>query len=285
MPIIIYFKSLTKVGFQRIWKSFIAYFGLFWLLLEPTALFLQDKLNFGWTGYFVLLGISLFFAILQRFTRQSYCRRLSSPDSEVEIKIGDIFDEKGHLVIGANDVFDTELGEIIKPESVQGQFLTKIYKSNLSLLDKEIESALQTYKHTRQEERNKTRGKIWRYPVGTTITLGTYDKRYFLTAYGYMNNDFTVESNSDDIWHSLNNLWEEIRLKGHSINVAIPIIGSDLARTGLPRMALAKLIITSFVTASKEKFITNKLTVMIYPKDLDSLDPYELEEFLKSACF
>ena len=281
----IYLKLLRKVGYQRIFSSFISYFGLLWLLIEPAALFLPDKLSFGWAGYFTLVHTSLFFAICQLFPRRNYCKKLSSPDSEIEIKIGDIFDEKGHLVIGANDVFDTELGEIIKPESVQGQFLTKIYKSNLSLLDKEIESALQPYNHIRQEERNKTRGKIWRYPVGTTITLGTYDKRYFLTAYGYMNNDLTVESNSDDIWHSLNNLWREVRLRGHSINVAIPIIGSDLARTGLPRMTLAKLIITSFIVASKEKFITKKLTVMVYPKDLDSVDLYELEEFLTSACF
>jgi hypothetical protein len=285
VAIIIYLKLLRKVGFQRIFSSFIANFGLFWLLLEPSALFLPDKLNFGWAGYFGLVAISLIVAIYQRFPRRSYCSKLSSPDSEIEIKIGDIFDEKGHLVIGANDVFDTELGEIIKPESVQGQFLTKIYNSDLSLLDKEIELALQPYNNIRQEEKNKMRGKTWRYPVGTTITLGTYDKRYFLTAYGYMNNDLTVESNSDDIWHSLNNLWQEIRLRGHSINVAIPIIGSDLARTGLPRMALAKLIITSFIVASKEKFITKKITVMIYPKDLDTVDLYELEEFLTSACF
>ncbi|BAY41795.1 hypothetical protein NIES2111_61910 (plasmid) [Nostoc sp. NIES-2111] len=285
MEILFYLRLLSKVGFQRIWESFIGNFGLLWLLMEPFALFLPEKLSFGWTGYFILIGISLTLAIYQRSPRQSYCSKLSSPDSEIEIKIGDIFSEKGHIVIGANDVFDTELGEIIKPESVQGQFLTKVYKSNLSLLDTEIESALQPYSQKRKEERNKTRGKTWRYPVGTTITLGTYDKRYFLTAYGYMNNDLTVQSNSKDIGDSLNNLWQEVRLKGHGINVAIPIIGSDLARTGLPRIALAKLIITSFIVASKEKFITRKLTVMIYPKDLDSVDLYELEDFLRSASF
>ncbi len=233
----------------------------------------------------LLLSICFIIAIIQRFPPRSFCSKLSSPDSEIEIKIGDIFDEKGHLVIGANDVFDTELGEVIKPGSVQGQFLARVYESNFTQLDAEIEAALEPYSQLRQEERNKTRGKNWRYPIGTTITLGTHDKRYFLTAYGYMNNDLTVESNSDYIWRSLNNLWQEVRLRGHSINVAIPIIGSDLARTGMPRMALAKLIITSFIVASKEKYVTRKLTVMVYPKDLDSVDLYELEEFLTSACF
>jgi hypothetical protein len=285
MAIIFNLKVLTKVGLKLIFSSSINNFGLFWLLLEPAALFLPDKLNFGWTGYIGLAITSFILAVIQRFPRRSFCSKLSSPDSEIEVKIGDIFNEDAHLVIGVNDVFDTELGEIIKPSSVQGQFLARVYGSDLIRLDSDIEAALKPLNHLRQEDQNKTRGKNGRYPVGTTITLGTHDKRYFLTAYGYMNNDLTVESCSDHIWHSLNNLWREVRLKGHSINVTIPILGSDLARTGLPRMALAKLIITSFIVASKEKFITKKLTVMVYPRDLDAVDLYELKEFLTSACF
>jgi predicted NUDIX family NTP pyrophosphohydrolase len=37
--------------------------------------------------------------------------------------------------------------------------------------------------------------------------------------------------------------------------------------------------------ASKREFITRKLTLMIYQKDLDSIDFYELEDFIKSICF
>lgn len=281
----IYFKILKKVGFKRLRDSFISNFGLFWLFIEPGALFFPDKLNFGWIGYLWLAVIAMVFAFIQRFPRISVCKALSSPDSEIEIKIGDLFEQQGHLVIGLNDVFDTELGEIIKPSSVQGQFLTKIYSSDRLKLDADIENALQVYNYPRNEEVNKKLGKTWRYPIGTTITLGSHDNRYFLTAYGYMSNDMTVQSNSDYIWQSLSKLWQEVRLKGHSIDVSIPIIGADLARTGLPRMALAKLIITSFIVASKEKFITRKLTVMIYPKDIESVDFYELEEFLSSACF
>ena len=224
-------------------------------------------------------------AFIQRFPRMSVRRALSSPDSEIEIKIGNLFDQQGYLVIGLNDVFDTELGEVIKPSSVQGQFLQEVYGSDRLKLDTDIATALQAYNHLRIKEINKKVGKTWRYPIGTTITLGSNDRRYFLAAYGYMDNDMTVQSNVEYIWRSLSKIWQEIRLKGHSIDVSIPVIGADLARTGLPRMALTKLIITSFIVASKEKFITRKLTVMIYPKDVESIDLYEFEEFLTSACF
>ena len=247
MKNIIYLNLFKKVGLKRLGSSFISNFGFLWLLIEPGALFFPEKLDFGWAGYFWLALFALGTAFIQRFPRRKVCRALSSPDSEIEIKIGNLFDQSGHLIIGFNDVFDTELGEIIKPSSVQGQFLQRIYGSDRSRIDAHIDYALQAYNHLRTEETNKGLGKTWRYPIGTTIALGSHDKRYFLTAYGYMNNDMSVQSNADFIWQSLRNLWQEIRLKGHSIDVSIPIVGADLARTGLPRMALTKLIITSFI--------------------------------------
>lgn len=281
----VYLQLLTQVGLRRIGSSFLSIFGLLWLLIEPGALFFPQYLNFGWLGYFGLAAVSLVIAVIQSFPRMSVSQALSSPDSAVEIKIGDLFDEPGHLVIGANDVFDTELGEVIKPSSVQGQFLSHIYGNDRSRLDADIEAALQSYQAQRIQEPSKQKGKTWRYPIGTTIALGSPDKRYFWTAYGYMDNDLKVQSNADYIWNSLNRLWEEVRRKGHGLEVAIPVVGSDLARTNLPRMVLAKLIILSFVVASKKGFVTRKLTVVIYPRDLENTDFYDLAEFLNSACF
>ncbi|MEM9272886.1 MAG: macro domain-containing protein [Cyanobacteria bacterium P01_F01_bin.143] len=281
----IYWQLLTTVGLKRILSSFLIIFGTLWLLIEPAALFFPQNFNLGWIGYLGLVSISLAISFIKCFPRKSIYQTLSSPDSTIGIKIGDLFDEPRHLVIGANDVFDTELGEIIKPSSVQGQFLNRIYDNDLAKLDAEIDQALENYKARRIKENNKIRGKSWRYPISTTITLGTPENRYFWTAYGYMGNDLKVTSNADYIWSSLSSLWEEVRRKGHGLEVAIPVVGADLARTGLPRMALVKLIVISFVIASKKEFVSRKLTVMIYPKDLKNIDFYELEDFLTSACF
>lgn len=100
-----------------------------------------------------------------------------------------------------------------------------------------------------------------------------------------MGNDLRVRSTADDVWLSLSCLWEQVRLKGHGMEVAIPVIGSDLARTNLPRMALIKLIIISFISASKKEFVARKLTVVMHPKDLGTVDFSVLEDFLESSCF
>jgi hypothetical protein len=285
VPISIFFKLLTLIKPKRLAISFASTFGLIWLFLEPAGLFLPEFLNWGWRGYFGLSLLSLAIAVFLSLPQTSIARSLSSPNTIVEIKVGDLFDESGHLVIGANDVFDTALGEVIKPSSVQGQFLTRVYQGDQRRLDSEIDAALEPLKAIREREPHKKMGKSWRYPIGTTLALGTLDKRYFLSAYGFMNNDLRVSSTPDDIWKSLSCLWEQVRIKGHGLDVAIPVIGSDLARTNLPRMALIQLIVISFVAASKKGFVAKKLTVVVYPKDLDSVDLYGLEDFLNSACF
>ena len=285
MDLQIYLQILITVGLKRLGISFISIFGFLWLLTEPLGLFFPNTLSFGWNGYLILILVSLTSAIFWRFPRRTVSKQLPSPNSIVEIKIGDIFEEKGHLVIGFNDVFDTELGEIIAHSSLQSQFLSRIYNNDRLKLDADIERALEVYEAQRKEELGKKRGKQWRYPIGTTIPLGTSDKRYFLTAYGYMSNDLKIQSNANYIWLSLSYLWEQIRLKGHGMQVSIPIIGSTLARTNLPRATLVKLIITSFVIASKQEFITQKLTLMIHPKDMEFIKMYDLEDFLETALF
>lgn len=283
--IVMFFKLLTSIKLKKLGATFAGIFGVIWLFLEPAGLFLPEWFKWGWWGYGGLISLSLLIAIALSLPRFSVSRSLSSPNTTIEIKIGDLFDEPGHLVIGANDVFDTELGEVIKPSSVQGQFLSRVYNGDQRRLDAEIDIALEPLKADKKKEQNKKKGKLWRYPIGTTLVLGSPDRRFFLNAYGCMENNLRVKSTADDIWHSLSSLWEQVRLKGHGLEVAIPIIGSDLARTNLARMTLTMLIVISFIAASKKDFVTKKLTVVIYPKDFNSVDLYTLEDFLDSTCF
>ena len=285
MNISLRLKILSTVGFRRIAGTFLVWFGGGWLLLEPAGLFFPNKLEFGWQGYISLVLLSLLGTIATRWPHIVIANKLSSPDSLVELKIGDLFEESAHLVIGTNDVFDTELGDVIKPGSVQGQFLTRVYQDDCTKLDTDIETALSVLQCQKTEDLDKKMGKRIRYPVGTTIALGSVEQRYFLTAYGRMGNDLKCESDSDALWFALSTLWEAVRLKGQGMPIAIPIVGSDLARTNLPRMTLIRLILLSFVVASKNEYVSQKLTVVIHPKDLGTLNYYSLQDCLMSACF
>ncbi|MGQ4668794.1 macro domain-containing protein [Metabacillus halosaccharovorans] len=280
------FSIMSKEFILKVLTTFLAIFGAITALLKPLSTYFPQYTSLGFTGMGYQLGISILIAIIVNFPRWKFSYNLSAPNSKVSIKIGDLLEEKGHLVIGINDVFDTEIGEVIKENSIQGQFLSRIYNSNQALLDKDIEDALSSRNISPIIDMDKIRGKNSRYPIGTTISLGSGKNKYFLTAYSYMGKDLKAQSSIDNLWHSLNNLWEEIRVKGQGTKVSMGILGAGLARIPSARKdILIKLIILSFVAASKIEFITDELTIVIHESDLQYINMVELKNTLNKLCY
>ncbi|WP_406255590.1 macro domain-containing protein [Streptomyces griseoaurantiacus] len=212
-------------------------------------------------------------------------RDFDRPQISVAVKIGDLFDEASHLVIGFNDVFDTDSsdGVVISPTSVQGQFQNKIYNNNLANLDRDLHHALVNSSPISRETRHdKPRGKLDRYPIGTVAVLGGPERRFFCVAYGRMRNDLTVRSSVDDIWRSLDQLWESLDAVGQRAPVAMPVVGSEMARINhLDREVLLRMILLSFVSHSRQQLVSKKLTILIHPRDAHLVNLTEVEAFLR----
>lgn len=149
-------------------------------------------------------------------------------------------------------------------------------------LDADISTALHSI--SGQQDSQKTRGKNIRYPIGTVVTLTVGQKKYFCSAYSRMGNDLKAQSDVSRLSTSLEKLWEEIRLRGQGERVAMAVIGSDLARVGntVSHSNLIKLIISLFIIASREKWITHELAIIIHPSQLEKVNLVDLNEFLQN---
>jgi hypothetical protein len=279
---IIKFNFRTKEFYGSLIKKFLTVFGGITVILKPANTYFPQFVPNSFEGIIFQLVIALFVALIWAFPKGSFSIQLfSTNNSAVTIKVGDLFDGKGHLVIGINDVFDTEIGEIIKQNSVQGQFLTNIYQGNNERLDKDIDDKI-TEKNILpiSADLSKYKGKNKRYPIGTTIALGNGTQRYFLCAYSTMGSDLKAKSSINELWLSLNNIWKEVRLKGQGTKVSMPIVGSELARISADRNILIKLIIMSFVLHSKEEFICNELDIVIHKNDLKYINLVDIQNSL-----
>ncbi|MGZ4162681.1 MAG: macro domain-containing protein [Tumebacillaceae bacterium] len=279
-------KSIGSFEFVKsLIAKFLTVFGALTVVIKPlSSIYYQNA--WGFKEYLLQGILALVLAAIWAFPKLKFSTKLSSPNVRVTIKVGDLFDEEdAHLVIGATDVFDTELGEIIAAHSIQGQMLTKKFHGNKNLLDQEIKNALAEKKLRPKKDNRKTRGKNERYPIGTTIAIGTTSQRFFLTAYSFMTNRLMSKSTPNGIWKALGNLWHEVRVKGQGKKVAMGILGSDLARTSTTREMLINMIILSFVLASKERFITRELVILIHPKDMEHVNLVELQNYVKKLCY
>lgn len=277
--------AISVSDIKRAGALFLAAFGVLSLVITTASLFVPESIPHGWPSLAIMVGISgaIMIGILC-WPKRSVHSDLRTSDSSIEVRIGDLFAETGHIVIGTNDCFDTELGDIINPGSVQGQFLQRYYKSDPSRLDTEIQIALNECGATSIEDHEKHLGKPFRYPIGTVIGLRHGSSYCFMSAYARMGNDLKCDSSPDRIWNSLSELWKAVRGKGECGAVSMPVIGSEFARSGLSRHRLIQLIILSFVVASKAGRVSRKLYIAVRKGDLKHIDFRLLEQFMNSVC-
>lgn len=208
------------------------------------------------------------------------------PGMAIVIEPGDLFERTEHLVVGFCDTFDTAVAPDgpISATSVQGQLLDRRYQGDARRLDRDLAAALRLVRPVARERRaGKPLGKLPRYPVGTVAVLGGGRQLVFGVAYSRLGNDAVARSSVEELWHSLNRLWDAIYLRGQQDAVALPLLGAGLARlTSLEAQDILRLILLSFVARSRERRVCRELRVLIRPQDTDKIDLDDAAGFLRS---
>jgi transcriptional regulator with XRE-family HTH domain len=212
--------------------------------------------------------------------------QLTHPDVAVNIIVGNLFDQETHLAVGFSDTFDTSIADdrIIHSSSLQGQLLQQLFATDQHRLDEELDVALASVSAVRIEaRRDKPYGKLTRYPLGTVAVLGEPRRLIFAVAYGRMGNDLVVRAPVEELWHCYTQLWEAVYRRGQRGALSIPLMGSGLARVDtLDRQNLIRLILLSFVAYSRLRLICHELRIVIFPDDVQQVDPASLETFLQT---
>jgi Domain of unknown function (DUF6430) len=273
----------TRTGMTDLLGGFGATVGVAAVVIVSSEPFVSSPVS--WSGL-VALPLCVAWAVWRSWLTLPVVRRWGNPDVTVKIVVGDLFAQHdAHLVIGFTDTFDTAMidDRLIAASSVQGQLLYRRYGDDHSRLDAELATALADHQATAVEEpTTKPLGKLVRYPIGTVAVIGRPSHHTFLVAYSRMGNDLVPRSSTDDIWHSLSRLWEAVDRHGRRLPIAMPVVGSGLARIdSLSPQNLAQLILLSYLARSRGSPVTRELRLVIWPGDVDKFDLPEIARFLK----
>lgn len=270
---------------RRFWKILLtqsfALFGGLAVVASVIVLFdgdfFVDKGGLFWAACVA----SLIFGVVRAWPRPIETNYLS-PTTSIKLVRGDLFDQvESHLVIGASDTFDTS-PPYIATTSVQGQFLQRIYGNDTSALDLDIDAALKDVQAV-GEIAGKS-GKTAQYPLGTTVTLRSHARRFFLVAYTLMDEASSASSSTDGVWNSLSELWKTVRRDSNGGRVCIPMIGGGQSKLSpvLPAADSVRFIALSFMLASRTQKVCDELVIVAPPKQYDALDHLEIQAFLNS---
>lgn len=263
-------------------KQYYKIFSLIWLFLGSALYFINYEPIKKWY-YYIFLAIVLFICIIiDFFFKRKVHHKIQSLDIDIEIVCQDILSfTKGSIVIPFNDVFDTELGDIISIDSIQGQFTQKIYKGNIAKLNEDINGKLNEFDKYSIYEEEKAYGKKKRYPIGTVIDIGTTPK-YLLSVVAKMENanKKAHKVTSDDLWLVLSNIWQFNRSKNSIDEIVVPVIGTGFGRISSNTMTVIKMMLLSFYQKSKEEKISSKLTLVVRKDKISKTALYEIQSFL-----
>lgn len=267
----------SKAALLRLLRRFLAVFGALWLLLEPAALLRPEDFQWGWAGYAALALISFLASLAWAWPRRSITKRIALSDTKITIQVSDLLDQSGNIIIGATDVFDTELGDVISPRSIQGQFQTRFFPHTAEL-EQELQGELSGIQN--KVDSSKERGKNVRYPIGTVAVVSKNGSRYYLVAYSRMAANLKAKSDVCKLTASLERTWDTVRVRGQREPVHMAVVGSDLSRTGLSKSLLIQLVILSFLDEERQENLTSHLYVHVHENDYEDIDFVLLEDWL-----
>ncbi len=263
-------------------KSSAVVFGVMWLFLEPISILIKDVGDIGWSIYFAMIAISIILSFILFYPKSNFSKTISHYNMTITFTDSDILEAKGNILIGASDTFDTELGDIISPDSLQGQLVSKVYNSDITVFDKDVEEQLADKQY--EDDVLKSFGKTKRYPLGTTLCLCRNNCRYFMLAYSEMRSDEKrVTTKIESLWDSLTSAWKVIRDKGNHSELHVPLIGTKYARTGLSNDLVIKLIILSFIFEARNEGICEVLNIHIHKSVKKEIDFVSLREWIDSV--
>jgi hypothetical protein len=182
--------------------------------------------------------------------------------------VGDIFHQKGAMVIPTNTTFDTLMDdEFISIHSVQGQFQEKYYHNNLKLLNSQLKDSLDGNPYIELTDNRHTNAK--QYEIGTACKISIGIKHTYYLAVANINKfGKPINATVHDITKALVSFWQHLNTMGHLEALLIPLLGTGRAGVkDASRDKIVQEIIFSFIAAAREMKVTESLIICIHPSD------------------
>lgn len=255
-------------------QTILAIFGALWLFVEMLDFFkIYTRDQYGSSGFVVILLVAAMLAILFKRPIRSVEVRLPEYDVCLEVRIGDLFEASGAVVISTNTNFEADVaGGKIDPKSLQGQFTARYFTGDQNQLIQKIGEALRGLSGPP-------------YPLGTTIPVNTHGKTFYFLAMAELNEHGTAHSTLEGVNEAMQGLWSHVRASGTLQELAVPILGTARGRLNISRKNMIEIISQSFVETSRDGKFTDRLVIVVHPEDASrfQVNLYEIKDHLEHS--
>jgi hypothetical protein len=245
-------------------RNYFTWLGTLWLLLEIFNRFIPRLIDCDFGCFIAFAALMTFIDgfFVEGFLRFKIKINSNITDTKVNIKFGDVFNEKGWKAIAVNDFFDSKVDDYhVAKNSLHGQILTNFWSTNTADWDQQIETSL---KLVTFNEMVRPSGKVKRYPIGTTAKCIQENNKFLCTVLSQTNIDNCQTScELTKLYQAICGLCQSARTVCAGTTLSIPLFGSGLSRTGLPPNILLNTILAAIIAESTKSKITEEITIVL----------------------
>jgi hypothetical protein len=248
----------------RVLLIFLASYGFLWQILEPILGFIQIQFTGPWP-YIVFVSTSLLISVFS-IPRNSITLKVNT--GTIKIQSGDIFKSEGCRVIAVNEFFDSQLGNLVSPNSLHGKFINEVLGGQSASFDSLVSDSLRGIDY---EEINREEGNNKKYPIGTTSVVECNGIKYFLFALCQTEMDSNKAfATKRDFKDATDTLLKQIRAHHNGCEVNIPLFGTGLSGVDLnPQQILNSIILAIKLS---DRLIAKKINIIIYNDLIKEID-------------
>lgn len=256
-------------------KGYINILSVFNLFLSFILIFFDIPQEYKYVSFiaFIIINVIIYLAMLIRANTIKKIK-LDIDGSTVEIREGNIFEEKNLKVMNFNEYFDTKVdNKIIAKNTLNGQFIKK-YVENIEELDNLIETNLESIGYNE----NREDGKKKKYSLGEIVEY----KDFLITSLSKFDDQNRANLTLKEYISFLMNFWNNLDVIYANRNVSMTIFGSGITRfkeiTYISEQELLEIIIWSF-KISKVKFkYPTKISIIIPKEKINKINLYKIKE-------
>lgn len=269
---------------DKFWRFFSIVSGIlsFILLFNIVPDQYKDRLRcFGFIIFTVL--IIIYFIIWWRANNLTDIS-VDIDGSTVIIKCGDLFLEEGLKAISFNEYFDTVVDDkIISNKSLNGIFISRYFKDNVTDLDNFIDANLKDDDLIDRQVLRKYGGKTNKIKLSTTIIYNDF----ILTAFSKFDENNRAILTMPDYIVFLINFWDNVNRVYAQKNVSVPIFGSGITRIkehkNIGDEDLLKIMLWTFRLSEMKFKYPAKLTIVINEDKMEQINLFNLKSFERSV--
>jgi hypothetical protein len=271
-------KFLDKNVRNKFWLYFSVISGILSFILLFNIVSDEYKDCLRYFGYLTLGVLILIYLIIWYRANNLTNINIDIDGSNVNIKCGDLFLEKGLKTIPFNEYFDTVVDDkIISNKSLNGIFINHFFKNKVHELDNFIVENSDNSDILNNQCSRPQGGKNVKFKLSTIFV---YDD-FIITAFSKFDEYNRATLTMPEYIEFLINFWDRVNRIYAQKNVSVPIFGSGITRIkehkNIGDEDLLKIMLWTFRLSEMKFKYPAKLTIVIHEDKINQINLFNLK--------